>query len=122
LQVVANALLNPATSPVADAFFESLANLDAELVRYGTPSVYVSSAHHTPAVPWFPYPSVGVAELNPPDYSTNTSFWNFTNILPQLTAFMDATYGRGHQVRSYDGFVAVVFVLLMMYMMLVSVI
>ena len=51
-------------------------------------------------MPWFPYPSVGVAELNPPDYSTNTSYWNFTNILPQLTAFMDATYGRGHQVRA----------------------
>ena len=35
LKVVANPLLNPETSPVAAAFFESLANLDAELVRYG---------------------------------------------------------------------------------------
>lgn len=50
-------------------------------------------------MPWFPYPSVGVAELEPPNYETQQSFWNFTNILPQLTAFMNATYGRGHQVR-----------------------
>ncbi len=34
-KVVANAVLNPATSPVAAAFFESLANLEAEYVRYG---------------------------------------------------------------------------------------
>lgn len=83
LQVVANAVLNPTTSPVAAAFFDSLATLDAEYVRY---------------VPWFPYPSVGVAELEPPDYATNTTSWDFTNILPQLTAFMNATYRRGHKV------------------------
>ncbi len=49
-------------------------------------------------MPWFPYPSVGVAELNPPNYDTKTTSWNFTNILPQFTAFMNATYGRGHSV------------------------
>ena len=48
--------------------------------------------------PWFPYPSVGVAELNPPNYDTQEAFWNFTNITPQLYAFMNATYARGHAV------------------------
>lgn len=31
-------------------------------------------------VPWFPYPTVGVAELEPPDHDTKKTSWNFDNI------------------------------------------
>jgi hypothetical protein len=50
------------------------------------------------AVPWYPYPKVGVAELDPPNYATKTTSWNFTAILPQLELFMNATYGNGKRV------------------------
>eukprot|EP00055_Hartaetosiga_balthica_P009775 m.39890 g.39890 ORF g.39890 m.39890 type:complete len:643 (-) comp6894_c0_seq2:1647-3575(-) len=83
LQVVANPLLNEKTCPVAARAFESLAALNADMVRY---------------VPWFPYPKVGVAELDPPNYSTKATSWNFEDITPQLFAFMNATYGNGHTV------------------------
>ena len=136
-QVVANAILNNQTSPVANAFFQTLEDLNANLVRYGVAAVQLAlndtDVFTLRTVPWFPYPSVGVAELvwvcavvtneiifrssclmlratihshthvlvlaqEPPNYNTNTSYWNFTNIIPQLTAFMDATYGKGYQV------------------------
>ena len=45
-----------------------------------------------------PLTHVLVLAQEPPNYNTNTSYWNFTNIIPQLTAFMDATYGKGYQV------------------------
>jgi len=77
LQVVANPVLNPLTSPVAKQAWKSLADLKADLVRY---------------VPWFPYPKVGVAELNPP--KNGKTSWDFTDIRPQLEAFMTATAGR----------------------------
>ncbi|EGD76938.1 hypothetical protein PTSG_07279 [Salpingoeca rosetta] len=83
LQVVANPILNPATSPVAHRAGESLAALNADLVRY---------------VPWFPYPKVGVAELEPPNAATNTTSWNFEWILPQLELVMNATLRKGHTV------------------------
>eukprot|EP00056_Hartaetosiga_gracilis_P008820 m.126720 g.126720 ORF g.126720 m.126720 type:complete len:616 (+) comp12997_c0_seq10:1643-3490(+) len=83
LQVVANPLLNEKTCPVARQAFESLAALNADMVRY---------------VPWFPYPKVGVAELEPPNYTTNTTSWNFDAIKPQLFAFMNATYKKNHTV------------------------
>eukprot|EP00045_Choanoeca_perplexa_P011844 m.126996 g.126996 ORF g.126996 m.126996 type:complete len:251 (+) comp15790_c0_seq4:873-1625(+) len=83
LQVVANPLLNVKTSPVAKQFQASLKALNADLVRY---------------VPWYPYPKVGVAELDPPNYATKTTSWNFTDILPQLELFMNATYGNGKRV------------------------
>lgn len=81
LQVVANPLLNPKTSPVANRCWSTLAYLDADLVRY---------------VPWFPYPRVGVAELNPP--TTTKTFWDFSEINPQLEKFMDTTLGKGKRV------------------------
>eukprot|EP00043_Microstomoeca_roanoka_P017588 m.184224 g.184224 ORF g.184224 m.184224 type:complete len:614 (-) comp16665_c1_seq2:2397-4238(-) len=83
LQVVANPLLNPLTSPVASQAAQSLADLNADLVRY---------------VPWFPYPKVGVAELEPPNYANKTTSWNFEWILPQLELFMNATLLRNHTV------------------------
>lgn len=72
LQVVANPILNRKTSPVASALFRNLRELNADLVRY---------------VPWFPYPLVGVAELDPPDATSRTTSWNFTAELRQQ--FMD---------------------------------
>jgi hypothetical protein len=45
----------------------------------------------------FPYPKVAVAELNPPLHAGTS--WNFDNIRPQLEAFMNATLGKGKQVR-----------------------
>jgi len=83
LQVVANPLLNSKTCSVADACWKSLQELGADLVRY---------------VPWFPYPKVGVAELDPPDSTTQSTSWDFTDIIPQLYAFMNATAGQGHPV------------------------
>jgi hypothetical protein len=50
LQVVVNPLLER-KSPIHDQVFESLANLEADYVRY---------------VPWLPYPRLAVAELEPP--------------------------------------------------------
>lgn len=40
----------------------------------------------------FPYPKVGVAELDPP--KDGKTFWNFDDIRPQLEAFMAATAGH----------------------------
>jgi hypothetical protein len=68
LQVVANPVLNTKTSPVAPKLFQNLRDLQADLVRY---------------VPWFPYPLVGVAELEPPNADTRTTSWNFTSELQQ---------------------------------------
>lgn len=68
LQVVANPVLNKKISPVATKLFENLRDLDADMVRY---------------VPWFPYPLYAVAELEPPNYQTKTSYWNFTTDLKQ---------------------------------------
>jgi hypothetical protein len=41
------------------------------------------------AVPWFPYPQYGVAELNPP--TSEATSWNFTLLDEMLTDFMNAT-------------------------------
>jgi len=81
LQVVGNPLLNPETSPVADKIFALLSQLNTNLIRY---------------VPWFPYPKVGVAELNPPKGGATS--WDFTDIEPQFRRFMNATYGFGRTV------------------------
>lgn len=40
----------------------------------------------------FPYPKVGVAELDPP--RNGQTFWNFDDIRPQFEAFMRATSGH----------------------------
>jgi len=81
LQVVGNPLLNPDTSPVADKIFNLLSQVNTNMIRY---------------VPWFPYPKVGVAELEPPN-SSGTS-WDFSSIEPQFRRFMDATYALGRTV------------------------
>ena len=39
-----------------------------------------------------------MAELDPPNYTTNTTSWDFTDILPQLELVMNATYGIGKRV------------------------
>src|ERR1700726_3693212 len=50
LQVVVNPLLRPG-SPIHDGAFGALQALDADYVRFA---------------PWFPYPRLAVAELEPP--------------------------------------------------------
>uniref|UniRef100_A0A6B2L0Y4 SUEL-type lectin domain-containing protein n=1 Tax=Arcella intermedia TaxID=1963864 RepID=A0A6B2L0Y4_9EUKA len=69
--------MDPDVSPVADRIFDLLAQLGADYVRY---------------VPWFPYPKVGVAELDPP--SGGAASWDFADIEPQLRRFMRATSGH----------------------------
>src|SRR2546421_9181947 len=60
LQVVENPKLRQ-PSPFHDSAFGSLKKLGADYVRY---------------VPWFPYPKLAVAELQPP--SGDKTFWDFT--------------------------------------------
>jgi hypothetical protein len=68
LQVVSNPILDKKYSPVADTLFDNLSGLGADLVRYAA---------------WFPYPTVGVAELEPPDYIHRTTSWKFGDELQQ---------------------------------------
>ena len=64
-------------SPIHKQVFKALKDLQADYVRY---------------VPWFPYPKLAVAELEPPT-KTNT-FWDFTYLDSTMVAFMDATNGH----------------------------
>ena len=68
LQVVANPILNSKTSPIAATLFQNLHELQADLVRY---------------VPWFPYPQMSVAELEPPDFDKMITSWYFAPELQQ---------------------------------------
>eukprot|EP00039_Didymoeca_costata_P029663 m.25773 g.25773 ORF g.25773 m.25773 type:complete len:676 (+) comp7738_c0_seq2:7-2034(+) len=86
LQVVSNPILDREftaangtkfQNPIHDAAWKSLADLNADLVRY---------------VPWFPYPKKSVAELDAPN-SSETS-WNFLDIIPNFYDFMEAVYGK----------------------------
>jgi hypothetical protein len=76
LQVVVNPLLR-AGSPIHDAVFANLKNLNADFVRY---------------VPWLPYPKLAVAELMAPT-SEHTS-WDFSLIDPMTIDFLQATAGH----------------------------
>lgn len=76
LQVVVNPLLRRG-SPIHDQVFADLRKLGAENVRY---------------VPWFPYPKLAVAELQPPT-ATKTS-WDFSLIDPMTLDFLNATKGH----------------------------
>jgi hypothetical protein len=76
LQVVVNPLLR-ADSPIHDAVFSNLKDLNADFVRY---------------VPWTPYPRLAVAELAPPA-SDHTS-WDFALIDPMTLDFLQATAGH----------------------------
>jgi hypothetical protein len=76
LQVVVNPLLRR-DSPIHDHAWQALRNLHADYVRY---------------VPWYPYPKLGVAELEPP--TKDRTFWDFSLIDPLTRDFLDATAGH----------------------------
>ena len=78
LQVVVNPPLRRGTA-VHDGAFKSLADLQADYVRY---------------VPWLPYPRLGVAELEPP--KDGKTSWDFALIDPMTIDFLEAT--KGHPV------------------------
>ncbi|MBL4676605.1 MAG: hypothetical protein JKY70_10435, partial [Mucilaginibacter sp.] len=78
LQVVGNPMLRRKAA-MHDASFIALKELNADIVRY---------------VPWFPYPKLAVAELEPPT-ATKTS-WDFSLIDPMTIDFLEAT--KGHSV------------------------
>ena len=73
LQVVANPMLRR-NSPIYEGAFNALKSLGADYVRF---------------VPWYHYPQMAVAELQPP--SDNKTFWNFRQIDPIVEDFMEAT-------------------------------
>jgi hypothetical protein len=76
LQVVVNPLLRRG-SPIHAQAFQALRDLKADFVRY---------------VPWYPYPRLGVAALEPPrDGKTS---WNFELLDPLTIDFLEATKGR----------------------------
>ncbi|WP_207512964.1 glycosyl hydrolase family 39 [Longitalea luteola] len=76
LQLVENPMVRPG-SPIHKNTFKALKELDADYVRY---------------VPWFPYPKMAVAELQPP--TSNKTFWDFTYLDSTMAAFMEATKGH----------------------------
>lgn len=76
LQVVVNPMLRKGSS-IHKGTFEALKNLGADYVRF---------------VPWFPYPHMAVAELQPP--AKNKTFWDFSQIDPIIDDFMSATTGH----------------------------
>lgn len=76
LQVVVNPLIER-NSPIHDNVFSELKDLRADYVRF---------------VPWFPYPRLGVAELEPP--ANGQTSWDFSLIDPMVEDFERAT--RGH--------------------------
>lgn len=76
LQVVVNPLLRRG-SPIHKQAFQALRDLKADYVRY---------------VPWYPYPRLGVAALEPPrDGKTS---WDFSLIDPLTIDFLEATNGH----------------------------
>jgi hypothetical protein len=78
LQVVGNPMLRRKAA-MHDASFKAVKELNADFVRY---------------VPWFPYPKLAVAELEPPT-ATKTS-WDFSLIDPMTIDFLEAT--KGHPI------------------------
>jgi Glycosyl hydrolases family 39 len=76
LQVVVNPLVRPG-SPIVENAYRALRKLDTEYVRF---------------VPWFPYPKLGVAELEPP--SGGRTSWDFSLIDPLVEDFVTATRGK----------------------------
>ena len=76
LQVVVNPPMRRGSS-IHENVFKSLRDLKADYVRY---------------VPWFPYPRLGVAELEPP--VANKTWWDFSLIDPMTIDFLEATRGR----------------------------
>lgn len=78
LQLVENPMVRN-SSPIHTPTFKALKELGADYVRY---------------VPWFPYPKMAVAELDPP--GKDKTSWNFTYLDSTMQAFMEAT--KGHPV------------------------
>lgn len=78
LQVVVNPLLRRG-SPIHARAFQALRDLKADYVRY---------------VPWYPYPRLGVAALEPP--RDGKSSWDFELLDPLTIDFLEAT--KGHPV------------------------
>jgi len=78
LQVVGNPMLRRGAS-MHDGSFGALKGLGADYVRY---------------VPWFPYPKLAVAELEPP--TATTTSWDFSLIDPTTIDFLEAT--KGHSI------------------------
>jgi len=76
LQLVENPMVRPGSS-IHLATFKALKELGADFVRY---------------VPWFPYPKMAVAELEPP--TKDKTSWNFTYLDSTMQAFMGATVGH----------------------------
>jgi hypothetical protein len=76
LQVVVNPMIRR-ESPIHDNVYRALRNLHTDYVRF---------------VPWFPYPKLGVAELEPP--SDGRTSWDFSLIDPLVEDFEKATRGR----------------------------
>jgi len=78
LQVVENPMVRN-SSPIHNSTFKALKELGADYVRY---------------VPWYPYPKMAVAELEPP--TRNKTTWNFAYLDSTMQAIMEAT--KGHPV------------------------
>jgi hypothetical protein len=78
LQVVVNPPLRRGR-PIHDRAFAELRQLGADYVRY---------------VPWFPYPRLSIAELQPP--ADGKTSWDFSLIDPLTVDFLEAT--KGHPV------------------------
>lgn len=76
LQVVGNPMLRRKAA-MHNASFKALKTLNADFVRY---------------VPWFPYPKLAVAELQPP--TDKKTFWDFSLIDPMTIDFLEATKGH----------------------------
>lgn len=64
-------------SRIHDQLFRALGELNADYLRYS---------------PWFPYPKLAVAELNPP--RQGKTFWDFSLLDPVTEDFMQAAHGR----------------------------
>jgi hypothetical protein len=72
-QIIPNALMRRG-HPFHDVSLSAIRKLDMHYVRY---------------LPWGPYPRLQIAELYPP--TTNDTFWNFSNIDPELLDFLEST-------------------------------
>ncbi|WP_329058082.1 hypothetical protein [Amycolatopsis sp. NBC_01480] len=76
LQVVVNPKIRR-ESPIHDRVYSALRSLDTDYVRF---------------VPWYPYPKLGVAELEPP--AGGRTSWDFSLLDPLVEDFENATRGR----------------------------
>jgi hypothetical protein len=76
LQVVVNPMIRRG-SPIHDNVAAALRALRTEYVRF---------------VPWFPYPKLGVAELDPP--AGRRTSWDLSLLDPLVEDFLNATRGR----------------------------